>query len=177
MIANTVTLRYISSAHLHDTYNIRELRTMKKLEKIIDTFRKNRGSLIGLLQDISESYGYLPEKVLEEVSDKLNVPLSHLYSLTTFYTSFRLEPRGKHHCSICVGTACHVRGASFVVDAIERNLGIKAGGTTADGRFTVETVNCLGACALGPLVVIDEDYHGNMDQRKVAKLLKKYEDD
>jgi NADH-quinone oxidoreductase subunit E len=149
---------------------------MRKLDKIIDNYREKRGSLIGLLQDISDALGYLPEKVLEEVSEKLNVPMSHLYSLATFYTSFRLEPMGKHHCSICVGTACHVRGASFIVDAIERELDVKAGETTADGNFTVETVNCLGACALGPLVVIDEDYHGKLDQRKVVKLLKKYEE-
>jgi NADH-quinone oxidoreductase subunit E len=149
---------------------------MKKLDRIIENFNKSRGSLIGLLQDVSESYGYLPKKVLEEISEKLNVPQSHLYSLTTFYTSFRLEPMGKHHCAICVGTACHVRGASGVVDAIERELDIKAGETTKDGKFTVETVNCLGACALGPLVVIDNDYHGKLDQRKAVKLLKKYED-
>jgi NADH-quinone oxidoreductase subunit E len=149
---------------------------MTKLEKIIDNHRKNKGSLIGLLQDISESYGYLPEKILEEISETLNVPLSHLYSLATFYTSFRLEPMGKHHCSICVGTACHVRGATFVVEAIERELKIKAGETTPDGNFTVETVNCLGACALGPLVIIDGDYHGKMDQRKAIKLIQKYKD-
>ena len=149
---------------------------MTKLEKIIDNHRKNKGSLIGLLQDISDSYGYLPEKILEEISETLNVPLSHLYSLATFYTSFRLEPMGKHHCSICVGTACHVRGATFVVEAIERELKIKAGETTSDGNFTVETVNCLGACALGPLVIIDGDYHGKMDQRKAIKLIQKYKD-
>ena len=149
---------------------------MKKLDRIIDNFEKSRGSLIGLLQDISDSYGYLPEKVLEEVSAKLNVALSHLYSLATFYTSFRLEPMGKHHCSICVGTACHVRGAPGVVEAIERELDIKAGETTRDGKFTVETVNCLGTCALGPLVVIDGNYHSNLDQRKAVKLLKQYED-
>ena len=150
--------------------------TMKKLDRIIENFNKSRGSLIGLLQDVSESYGYLPEKVLEEVSEKLNVPMSHLYSLVTFYTSFRLEPMGKHHCFICVGTACHVRGAPAVVETIERELNIKAGQTTVDGKFTVETVNCLGACALGPLVVIDNEYHGNQDPRKVIKLLKKYRD-
>ena len=83
---------------------------------------------------------------------------------------------GKHHCAICVGTACHVRGASRVVESVERELGIKAGETTPDGKFTMETVNCLGACALGPLVVIDGEYHGNMDGSKVIKLLKKYED-
>jgi NADH-quinone oxidoreductase subunit E len=149
---------------------------MKKLDRIIDQFSKTRGSLIGLLQDVSESYGYLPEKVLEEVSQKLNVPMSHLYSLATFYTSFRLEPMGKHYCAICVGTACHVRGASAVVETIERELDIKAGETTKDGNFTVETVNCLGACALGPLVVIDENYHGRLDQRKAIKLLKQYKE-
>jgi NADH-quinone oxidoreductase subunit E len=149
---------------------------MKKLDRIIENYNKSRGSLIGLMQDISESYGYLPQIVLEEISEKLNVPLSHLYSLATFYTSFRFEPMGDHHCSICVGTACHVRGASGVVDAIERELDIKAGQTTKDGKFTVETVNCLGTCALGPLVVIDNDYHSNLDQRKAVKLLKQYED-
>ena len=149
---------------------------MKKLDRIIENYRKSRGSLIGLMQDISESYGYLPQKVLEEISEKLNVPLSHLYSLATFYTSFKFEPMGKHHCSICVGTACHVRGASGVVEAIERELDIKAGQTTKDGKFTVETVNCLGTCALGPLVVIDNDYHTKLDQRKAVKLVKQYED-
>ena len=149
---------------------------MKKLDRIIENYRKSRGSLIGLMQDISESYGYLPQKVLEEISEKLNVPLSHLYSLATFYTSFKFEPMGKHHCSICVGTACHVRGASGVVAAMERELDIKAGQTTKDGKFTVETVNCLGTCALGPLVVIDNDYHTKLDQRKAVKLVKQYED-
>ena len=149
---------------------------MKKLDGIIKSHEQKKGSLIGLLQDITEAFGYLPVKVLEEISEKLRVPLSHLYSLATFYASFRLEPMGKHHCSICVGTACHVRGATRVVEAVERELGIKAGETTPDGNFTMETVNCLGACALGPLVVIDGDYHGNMDGRKIIKLLKKYED-
>jgi NADH-quinone oxidoreductase subunit E len=149
---------------------------MKKLDTIIADFNAKKGSIIGLLQDISEAYGYLPERVLEEVSDRLNVPLSHFYSLATFYTSFRLEPMGKHLCSICVGTACHVRGATMVVESIERELNIKAGETTADGNFTVETVNCLGACALGPLVVIDDDYHGKLDGRKAIKLLQKYKD-
>jgi len=149
---------------------------MKKLDRIIENFNKRGGSLIGLLQDVSESYGHLPEKVLEEISDKLNVPLSHLYSLTTFYTSFRLEPMGEHHCSICVGTACHVKGAQGVVETIERELQIKAGETTEDGKFTIETVNCLGACALGPLVVIDNKYYGKLDQRKAVKLINEYKE-
>ena len=149
---------------------------MKKLDRIIEQFNTRGGSLIGLLQDVSESYGYLPGKVLEEISEKMGVALSHLYSLATFYTSFRLEPMGEHLCSVCVGTACHVKGAPGVVEAIERELNIQAGETSDDGKFTLETVNCLGACALGPLVVIDEDYHGKLDQRKAVKLIKKYEE-
>jgi len=146
------------------------------IDSIVEKYREGRGSLVGLLQDVSEEFGYLPEGVLETLSGRLNVPLSHMYSLATFYTSFRLDPLGKHHCSVCVGTACHVRGAELVVDAIERELNIRAGETTEDGNFTLETVNCLGACALGPLVVIDGEYHGKMDQRKIAKLLKQHED-
>jgi NADH-quinone oxidoreductase subunit E len=149
---------------------------MKKLDRIIENFNKRGGSLIGLLQDVSESYGYLPEKVLVDISEKLNVPLSHLYSLATFYTSFRLEPMGEHHCSICVGTACHVKGAPGVVETIERELQINAGETTKDGKFTIETVNCLGACALGPLVVIDNNYYGKLDQRKAVKLINEYKE-
>jgi NADH-quinone oxidoreductase subunit E len=149
---------------------------MKKLDRIIEQFNTRGGSLIGLLQDVSESYGYLPGKVLEEISEKMGVALSHLYSLATFYTSFRLEPMGDHLCSVCVGTACHVKGATGVVEAIERELNITAGETSGDGTFTLETVNCLGACALGPLVVIDEDYHGKLDQRKAVKLIKKYKE-
>jgi NADH-quinone oxidoreductase subunit E len=148
----------------------------KKIDSIIERYREGRSSLVGALQDVAEEFGYLPEEVLEMLSERLKVPLSHMYSLATFYTSFRLEPLGKHLCSVCVGTACHVRGAELVVDVIERELNIQAGETTDDGNFTLETVNCLGACALGPLVVIDGEYHGKMDQRKIAKLLKQYED-
>jgi NADH-quinone oxidoreductase subunit E len=148
---------------------------MDKLDTIINNFKSSQGSLIGLLQDVSEEYGYLPEHILEKISDELNVSLSHLYSLATFYTSFRLEPLGEHHCSICVGTACHVRGATAVVDAVEQELEFKdEGDTTSDGKFTVEKVNCVGACALGPLVVIDNEYYGKLDRKKTVKLIKKY---
>lgn len=147
-----------------------------KLQTIIDKYQQNETSLIGLLQDVTSEYGYIPEDKLEEVSKKTRVPLSRLYSLCTFYASLRLEPMGEHYCAVCVGTACHVRGASQVVEEIERKLGISAGETTEDGKFTLETVNCLGACALGPLVVIDGEYHGKMDPRKISRLLKQYKD-
>lgn len=148
----------------------------EKLQSIINNYRQNNTSLIGLLQDITEEYGYIPEDKLEVVSSETGVPLSRLYSLCTFYASLRLEPLGKHQCSVCVGTACHVRGAGQVVEEIERDLGISAGETTPDGEFTLETVNCLGACALGPLVVIDGEYHGKMDPRKISRILKQYKE-
>jgi len=142
-----------------------------KLPGLVEKYRKENGTVIGLLQDIHGAYGYLPEEVLNEVSAEIEVPLSTLYSLATFYASFRLEPMGKHHIKSCVGTACHVKGAPFVVGTIERELGIKAGETSPDGLYTYETVNCLGACALSPLVVIDGEYYGKVDQNKVKKIL------
>ena len=148
---------------------------LERVEPILESYRSEKGTVIGVLQDIHDTYGYLPEEVLRHVSKELVVPLSTLYSLATFYSSFRLEPMGKHHVRACVGTACHVKGAPLVVDTLERNLAVKAGETTADGRFTLDTVNCLGACALAPLVVVDEEYHGKMDQKKVTGLIKKHD--
>ena len=148
----------------------------EKLQGIIAKFRAEKGTLIGVLQDMQEAYGYLPEERLQEVSDELGVPLSRFFSLATFYTTFRLEPIGKHHVCVCVGTACHVRGAPAVVETFERELHVQAGKTTEDGEFTIDTVNCVGACALAPLVVIDGDHHGKMTQKKVQTLLKKYKD-
>lgn len=147
-----------------------------KLQTIIDNYKQKKTSLIGLLQDMASEYGYIPEDKLEQVSQETRVALSRLYSLCTFYASLRLEPMGEHHCSICVGTACHVRGASQVVEEIERKLGINAGETTEDGKFTVETVNCVGACALGPLAVIDGEYHGKLNPRKVSRLLDQFKE-
>jgi len=144
---------------------------MEKLPGLIEKYKNENGTVIGLLQDIHEEYGYLPEDILDQTAKDIDVPLSTLYSLATFYSSFRLEPMGKHHICTCVGTACHVKGAPFVVDTIERELKIKSGETTEDGKYTFDTVNCLGACALAPLVVIDDEYHGKMDQKKIAKLL------
>ncbi len=144
------------------------------LQGILEHHKNEQGTLIGLLQDIQEKYGYLPEERLEEVAHELNVPLGRLFSLATFYHSFRLKPLGKHHICVCVGTACHVRGGPAITDTIERDLNVKAGTTSDDGMFTLDTVNCLGACALAPLIMIDNEHHGNMDQKKIKKLLKNY---
>ncbi len=144
---------------------------MEKIEQTVEKYRNGQTSLVGVLQDIAEEYGYLPEDVLQHTSQATGVPISLFYSLATFYKSFRLEPIGKHHVCVCVGTACHVRGAPKIVDALERELKIEAGQTTEDQNHTLETVNCLGACAMGPLVTVNGEYHGKMDQKKVLKLI------
>ena len=148
--------------------------TRKTLEAILAKHGDDSFSVIGLLQEINTKLGYLPEDVLREVCRRKGIPVSLAYSLATFYSSFRLEAMGKHHVCVCVGTACHVRGAAKVVESIERELGVAAGRTTADGQFTLDTVNCVGACAMGPLVLIDDQYHGGMDQKKIGKLIRKY---
>jgi len=146
----------------------------EKVQAIVEKFENGKISLIGVMQDISEELGYLPEELLREISVEMEVPLSQLYSLATFYNSFRLEPLGEHHVCVCMGTACHVKGSPRIVETLERELGITAGQTSSDQKFTLETVNCLGACALAPLVTIDGEYYGKSDQNKVKKLIEKY---
>ena len=145
------------------------LAAAEELDGLIEGYREGSTAVIGLLQDVHTLYGYLPEEALERVSGRLGVPLSRLYSMATFYSSFRLTPRGRHRVCVCVGTACHVKGAARIVEGLERDLGVHPGETTADGEFTVETVNCLGACALAPLVIVDEEYHGRMDPKKASR--------
>jgi NADH-quinone oxidoreductase subunit E len=131
------------------------------------------GSLISMLEEIQAQYRYLPRDAMILVSEGLGVPLSQIYSVATFYHSFSLVPRGKHTICVCTGTACHVRGAVQVLERLETRLGIAPGGTTHDREFTLETVNCLGCCALGPVVVVDDEYEGQMTTRKVDKLLQR----
>ena len=142
-------------------------------ELVKDLSAKHNGLLISILEDIQAHYNYLPEEALRETAKKLQIPLRDVYGVATFYGAFRLKPCGKHLIHVCLGTACHVRGAGRVLEEIERELKIKAGETTEDKQFTLETVNCLGACALGPIVVMDNKYHGNMTPVKVNSLLRK----
>jgi len=149
--------------------------TQNKVKEIAAKYKDNKNMLIGLLQNIMEEFGYLPEEVIRQIGEILDVPVGRLYELATFYTSFRLNPIGKKHVCVCVGTACHVRGATNVVETLERGMNIKAGETSEDLEYTLDTVNCLGACALGPLVTVNNEYHGKMDQKKIKKLLKDFE--
>ena len=131
-------------------------------------------SLVSILEEIQGRYRYLPREAMILVSERLGVPLSQVYSVATFYHAFSLVPRGSHTISVCTGTACHVRGAVQVLGRLETVLGIKPGETTRDRQFTLETVNCLGCCALGPVVVIDGEYEGQMTIKKADRLLKRW---
>lgn len=131
----------------------------------------DRGGLIAILEEIQNSYGHLPEEALRLVSEKTDRSLVDVYGIATFYRAFSLVPRGKHLICACLGTACHVRGAPRVVEELERQLNIQAGQTTPDGEFTLETVNCLGACALGPVVVIDGRYFSKVRRSDVGQRL------
>jgi NADH-quinone oxidoreductase subunit E len=146
----------------------------QKVGAILGDYQHDRGMLVSILQDIQAEYNYLPEEVLVEVSQALGAPLSQVYSVATFFKAFSLEPRGRYLINVCLGTACHVRGAVKVLEAIERELDIKAGGTTKDLKFTLETVNCVGCCALGPVVIIGGEYYGQMKTDKVKTLLENY---
>jgi NADH-quinone oxidoreductase subunit E len=142
------------------------------VDRILAAHPRERRALIMILQDLQRELRYLPRAALEHVAEALHVPRAQVFQLATFYRAFSLTPRGKHICTVCLGTACHVRGAPKLVEHIERKSGIKASGTTPDLLLTLETVNCVGACALGPLVVLDGEYHGNMTLSGVDKLLK-----
>lgn len=129
------------------------------------------GGLMAILEEVQTAYGYLPEGALRLVAEATKRSLVDVYGVATFYRSFSLEPRGRHHVCACLGTACHVRNAPLIVEELERRLGIQAGHTTPDREFTLETVNCLGACALGPIVVVDGTYHSKVDVAAVNAIL------
>ena len=141
---------------------------------MLEKYQRDKSALIDILHDTQSAIGYLPKEALEEIHAGLDVPLSRVYSVATFFKAFSLTPRGRNIINVCMGTACHVRGSDKVLEEIEKELGIKTGDNTADLRFTLETVNCVGACALGPMVIIGEDYHGEMTLEKVGGVLKNY---
>ena len=145
-----------------------------KTKGILDKYERAEGLLVSILQDIQAEYNYLPREALEKVSRDIVIPLTQVYSLATFFKAFSLKPRGRHLVNVCMGTACHVRGAVKVLEQLEHELKIKRSETTKDLRFTLETVNCVGACALGPMVIIGEEYHGEMTPDAVSSVLENY---
>lgn len=144
---------------------------MENIHRILDRYPDGEQSIIQILQDIQREHNYLPRDHMDEISRILGLPLSRLYSIATFYTSFSLEPRGKHLITICMGTACHVREAAIILSEFERRLGIRSGETTGDLQCTLETVNCLGCCAIGPIVVVDGKYMGEFRLKDVTRVL------
>ena len=146
----------------------------KAIDRILRKYDHEDSSIIAILQDLQDEENYLPEKDLEYISERLSMPLARIYRIASFYNAFSLTPRGKQLINVCLGTACHVRGAARVLDRIKMDLGVDVGEMTRDRLFSLETVNCLGACAMGPIVVVGNDYHGQMTPAKVKPTIRKY---
>ena len=158
--------------------NSREMKMdLKRVDEIIDKYNAEKSSLIGIFQDIQAEFRYLPKEAISRVVERLTIPLTQAYMVATFYKSFSLVPRGEHEIHVCLGTACHLRGGQRLVENFERTLGVKAGGTTKDMKFTLETVNCLGACALAPLVRVDQKNYAKVTGDKISKIIKEYSPD
>ena len=145
----------------------------EKVKEIVLRYSGDKSYLVPILQDVQKEFNYLPKEALFSVSAHLSVPISRVYEVVTFYKAFSLKPKGRNQLSLCMGTACHVRGAELIARNVEDILGIKEGDTTADLEYSFETVGCLGACALGPVLVVNGEYHGHMNIAKSTKILKK----
>lgn len=146
---------------------------MSKVDTILDRYGQGQRGLIPSMLEIQKVYHYLPPEALQRVADRLSIPMIQVYQVASFYKAFSLEPRGEHLITVCLGTACHVRGGEMLIEQIGRLLNVKAGETTKDMQFTLEAVNCLGCCALGPVMVLDGKYYGSMAASKVEKVLDK----
>ena len=145
-----------------------------KLDSIIEKHKGKAGGLIPVLEEAQVSLEYLPLSVQKKIAAGLNLPLSRVYGVVTFYSFFTMTPRGKHTVRVCLGTACYVRGGKALTETLEKQFGIKEGETTPDRMFTLESVRCLGACGLGPVIVVDEDVHGRVKPGKVKEILSQY---
>ena len=146
-----------------------------KVDEILAHYNGVKGALIPVLQEAQDAYGFLPKDIISRIADTLKIPVSQVYGVVTFYSQFHLNPRGRNIIRVCQGTACHVRGAKAVLKALEDELRIAPGQTTTDERFTLETVACLGACGLAPVLMINDDTHGRLTPETVCKLLDHYQ--
>ena len=150
--------------------------TLAKVDNIIDSYKGDGAWLVMILQDVQEEYNFLPAPALERVADRLNIPLSRVHHVATFYSSFSLTERGRHLIKVCDGTACHLRGFTNIRDEITRQLGIGEGQTSEDKMFTLEVVACLGACALAPVMAIDAQYYGQVTPEKIKEIFEQYKE-
>ncbi len=147
---------------------------LNRLDEILQRHRGEEGALIPILQEVQEIHGYLSEEVLNHLGKRLRIPMSRIFGVVTFYAQFYTTPRGRHTVRVCRGTACHVRGGKHILKAVQQNLGIGEGETTPDFKFTFETVACLGACALSPVLLVDKNYYGKLTPARVEQVLKQY---
>ena len=147
---------------------------LRKLDEILAKYKGQEEALIPVLQEVQEEFGYVPKQAIEPIADALKLFPSQVYGVVTFYSQFYLTPQGRNRVTVCLGTACHVRGARSVLGAVEQSLGIPEGNTTEDFKFSLSTVFCLGCCALGPVMVVNGKYFGKMAPRKVESILKQY---
>jgi NADH-quinone oxidoreductase subunit E len=145
-----------------------------QIDTIIKQYGGREAAILSILQDIQTKEKYLPKDVLEQVSQKMHIPLANIFRIATFYNALSIKPRGRHKIDVCLGTACHVRGGSKIIDKLERDLGVAVGETTKDKRFTLESVRCVGCCSLGPVVVVDGNVFGRVTQEKAPDLLKEF---
>ncbi len=146
----------------------------RKLQDIIEKYKDSKGALIPVLHEAQELYGYLPLSVQKKISESLNVPLSEVYGVVTFYTQFSLKPKGEYKVSVCLGTACYVKGSKLILDKLQEKLGINVGDCTEDGKFSLDACRCVGACGLAPVVMINDDVYGRLTPDDVEKVLEKY---
>lgn len=147
---------------------------INEIKKILNSYQKDKRHSLAILQDMQRKFGFIPREGLDSISSYLGIKISALYSMVTFYKALSLTPKGKYVIKVCDGTACHIRGAPVLLDALERSLGIKNGETTADGLFSIETVNCVGACAIAPVLVVGENYHPKVKPDQVNSILETY---
>lgn len=151
--------------------------SMEEISAILQQYPKEQRYCLAMMQDMQRRYNYIPREGMEALSDYLGCPLSSLYSMATFYKALSLKPKGKHIIKLCDGTACHIRGAGTLCDGVRRILGIGADETTEDGLFSLELVNCLGSCALAPVLVVDDTYYGKMTMEKLPGVLDQYREE
>jgi NADH-quinone oxidoreductase subunit E len=145
------------------------------VNKLVQDAQYDKGMLIQILLKLQRSFGWLPKEMLIEISKQLEIPLSQVYQVATFYKAFSLAPRGRHLIRVCMGTSCKVRGSGTILERVQSHLSVDKDGTTLDGKFSLETVNCVGCCALGPVMTVDDDYHGNLKLPDVERILSKYQ--
>jgi NADH-quinone oxidoreductase subunit E len=145
-----------------------------EVDTIIKQYKGKESAILAILQDIQSKKKYLPKEILEQVSQKMQIPVTHIFRLATFYNALSIKPRGRHKIDVCLGTACHVRGGNKIIDKLKRDLGIPVGETTKDKRFTLESVRCVGCCSLGPVAVVDGKVYGRLTQDKIPALLKEF---